>query len=302
MPVIFMYHGVTATDGMNSNYFGKHVHVERFREQLEYISRNYRIVPLDDLVRKLRENDLTENIAVITFDDGYLNNFTVAYPVLRALRIPATIYLTTGYIGSDNWFWTDLVEHAIVNMHKTVLDIAGLRSSFRISTLPEKLRAIADIKKSLKCFDETSLMSTLNEIKSACSAEKEKPFENYQALKWDHIAEMNNNGITFGAHTVNHVILSRYPFERAEWEIIHSKKTIEEKTKKPVTSFCFPNGKTGDFTFEIKKCLADHFQCALSANSGRVMPDDYDLFELKRVGMENETSCTHLARNLRTLI
>ena len=155
--VIFMYHGVTATRDMRTNHFGKHVHVELFKEQIECISRNFKIVPLDDLVVKLRNDTLTENSAVITFDDGYRNNFSVAYPVLKSFRAPATIFLTTGFIDSERWFWTDKLEYVIMNTQTAALILKSLATTFDLTNLPLKRKAIAEIKKRLKQCDELTL-------------------------------------------------------------------------------------------------------------------------------------------------
>jgi peptidoglycan/xylan/chitin deacetylase (PgdA/CDA1 family) len=296
--VIFMYHGVTATQDMRSNYFGKHVHVELFKEQLECISRYFKIVPLDDLIVKLRDDTLTENSAVITFDDGYRNNFTVAYPVLKSLQAPATIYLTTGFIDSERWFWTDKLEYVMMNTHIPVLTLKSMGTSFDLSNRSSKKEAIIEIKKRLKQCNELTLSKITDEIYSGCHVEDKKPFENYECLKWHEIVEMSKDNISFGAHTVNHIILSRYLFDIAKREIGQSQRIIQEKTMKPVKTFCYPNGMYGDYTDEIKKWIAANFDCALSANYGRVVPGMHDLHELQRIGVGNDTSCYSLARKI----
>lgn len=296
--VIFMYHGVAETADATSNHFGKHVSAGHFKDQLKYISENYKIIPLDDLIAKLGRNHLDENCAAITFDDGYLNNFTVAYPILKTMGIPATVYLTTGFIGAERWFWADLVEHCILNSKVKVLTLPSMSASFNMGGMPERVSAVVEIKKRLKQLDEAALSRAIDDIRSGCCVDVEKPFGNYRTMQWDEVFEMSRNNITFGAHTVNHTILSRYSFEKAKREIIESKKTIQDRISNEVTSFCFPNGKTGDYTDEIKNYLAGNFECALSANSGRIVPGRHDLFELKRVGVSNDTSCPHLSRML----
>jgi peptidoglycan/xylan/chitin deacetylase (PgdA/CDA1 family) len=298
--VIFMYHGVTSTKDTGTNHFGKHVHVDLFKEQLEYISRYFKIVPLDDLIMKLRNEALTENSAVITFDDGYRNNFTAAYPVLKSLQAPATIFLTTGFIDSERWFWTDKLEHTIMNTQIPVLPVKSMDASFELFDLSLKKKAVVEIKKRLKKCDEITLSAISGEIYSGCHVEETKPFENYECLKWHEIIEMSKDNISFGAHTVNHIILSRYPFETAKDEIGQSRRTIEEKIKKPVKNFCYPNGKHCDYTEEIKKWLANSFDCALSANYGRVIPGNNDVYELERIGVENDTTLDSLARKIGT--
>lgn len=296
--VIFMYHGVTDSKDIRTNFFGKHVYVELFKKQLECISRYFKIVSLDDLIVKLRDDTLTENSAVITLDDGYRNNFTVAYPILKSFKAPATIFLTTGFIDSERWFWADKLEYVIMNTRFPILTLRSMGTSFDLSNLSLKRQAIIEIKKKLKQCNGVTLSNSIDEIYSRCDVEDKKPFGNYECLKWHEIIEMSKDNISFGAHTVNHIILSRYLFDIAKREIGQSQRIIQEKIMKPVRTFCYPNGIYGDYTEKIKKWIANNFDCALSANYGRVVPGMHDLHELQRIGVGNATSCNGLARKI----
>src|SRR5690606_11379545 len=81
-----------------------------FETQMRYLNRHYRVMPLADLAGLLGTGrPLREPVAAVTFDDGYRDNYTSAFPVLRRLGVPATIFLATGYIGGDRVFWWDAV-------------------------------------------------------------------------------------------------------------------------------------------------------------------------------------------------
>ena len=101
-------------------------------------------------------------------------------------------------------------------------------------------------------------------------------------LTWDQIKAMASHGIFFGAHTVNHPILSRISIEMAEREILKSKNTIEEEIGKPVTSFAYPFGKKSQYTPQIFPILHElGFKCAVTTES---KPNTHrvNLFELNR--------------------
>src|SRR2546422_6775651 len=102
-----MYHGVTDRPDSRTNVFGKHVFVERFREQIKFFLNNYQIISLEDLNIALRSNRLVKDSLVITFDDGYRNVYSVAYPILKEYGVPATVFLVTGLIGTGHWAWVD---------------------------------------------------------------------------------------------------------------------------------------------------------------------------------------------------
>jgi peptidoglycan/xylan/chitin deacetylase (PgdA/CDA1 family) len=96
--VLLTYHRLDGCDGMTKP-------LADFRRDVDYLSRKYRCLTFYDLAEKLRSNSpLRRTYRGITFDDGYRDNFTVAFPVLRAARLPATFFVSTGFIGSDSIF------------------------------------------------------------------------------------------------------------------------------------------------------------------------------------------------------
>jgi len=128
-----MYHGVTADAGIGLiNHSGKHVHIDLFRRQLQMVSRHRRVAPLAVLVQALLKAEDVSRMVAITFDDGYLNNVECAAPVLADLKLPATFFLTTGFIGTARWAWVDRLEAAL---H------AGAQGEFRISLRGGRVRS-----------------------------------------------------------------------------------------------------------------------------------------------------------------
>src|SRR4029077_14833728 len=131
-PVILMYHGVTADAATGLvNHSGKHVNVGLFRRQLQMLSRYRSVAPLAALVRALQSHEDASGMVALTFDDGYLNNVECAVPVLVDLKLPATFFLTTGFIGAARWAWVDRLEAAL---H------AAAPGQFRISLLDERVQ------------------------------------------------------------------------------------------------------------------------------------------------------------------
>ena len=87
-----------------------------FENQLKYLQRTHKIITLGEMTRIIAEKRaLPKKTAVITFDDGYKDNYTNAFPILKKLNIPATIFLTTGYIDNNDLFWWDKVGYILCN-------------------------------------------------------------------------------------------------------------------------------------------------------------------------------------------
>ena len=109
--VILSFHKV-----VNSPYFRHHMTVSSgvFSELLDYLQKTVDIVPLDDLLDINKVANRSSRLKVVlTFDDGYYDNFTLAFPELKKRGIPATIFLSSGYIDTDKLLWWDMVDLAI---------------------------------------------------------------------------------------------------------------------------------------------------------------------------------------------
>ncbi len=114
-PIILCYHRIFEPE---TDPHLLSVSPDHFREQLEVVRRIAQPLSLDELSRALERGDLSRRGVVITFDDGYLDNLENALPILRAAEIPATIYIATGYVGSNREFWWDDLERLTLGPEK----------------------------------------------------------------------------------------------------------------------------------------------------------------------------------------
>lgn len=281
-PFILMYHGVVAPERESSDITGKFVPVAEFRRQVDYLKEAHEVVAISALVDRLDNGGITGNEAVITFDDGYRNNYLHAFPVLREAGVPATVFLATGFISGKKWLWVDRVEYAVNNSLEIRSERLGLE--LKAADLDGKRRALVEIKKRLKALPSSEIPSAVEEI-GACVKFPDAPCGNYEFMGWDDIREMSGSGVEFGPHTVNHPILTRISFEDAKREITESKAEIEAETGRCADVFCYPNGKRADYDERIKGFLKGLFRCALSAEPGHV-GEKSDLFELRRIPVD----------------
>lgn len=224
---------------------------------------------------------------VLTFDDGYMDNYTYAFPVLKSLKIPATIFLTTNFIGSKNAFWWDKMEYAIRNTKRRniKLNIGGKEVSLSLRNLKDKIGALAFITKVRVSLSEEESRAFIEEVIEKLGIDPDEFIqkeEDYLALDWDKIKEMKNNGISFGAHTANHVILTRCSKEEAEKEIYESKERIESVLGEGW--FAYPSGR---YDKSIKETVVRAgFSCAVTTIQG--MNDlQTDPYEIRRIAVSN---------------
>lgn len=275
---ILMYHRVMPqTDGWS---FPLLVAASDFERQIQYLTREYNVLTLDELAQYIHEHKpLPKRAVVITFDDGYKDNYTYAYPILKKYGVPATIFVTTGYIGGGNLFWWDKVRYVIQHTAHKRIELDGL-GAFSLSSTTERLRAILRIKEQLKELPEEEKNLLIERLISVSGVGIPTHLGKELILSWDEIREMCNNGITIGAHTVTHAILTKVSEEQAKYEIMQSKKDIEGKLQKAVTWFAYPNG---DFSPETVRLLREAgFRCAVTGIWKMITPRE-DLYQLGRV-------------------
>lgn len=286
---ILLYHGVCRPedDPRWRNGKGKFTPVDLFEKQIR-VCRDYgTVVPLSHI---LGVAALPPNPIVLTFDDGYLNNFSLLYPLLRKYEIPATIFLTTGFLDKEVFLWMDWFDQVVCKVPSGTQELQiGKRTCFLDFRTEEAREATrVEVRKRLKLEPIAEIhrfLRYLQERTGVALGWGDVP-ESILPLEWDHVREMERSGLVqFGAHTVTHPILSRCGIEQQTREILDSKKRIEEETGRTCISFAYPNGQCDDYTEEtvgiLRKC---GFALGLTAERGFVHSDESGPYQLPRWG------------------
>ena len=280
---ILIYHRVCPK---NDNWSLEPLSPESFETQMKYFAQNYEILSLDKLVQFTKSGkSFPKKAIVVTFDDGYKDNYLYAYPVLRKYNIPATIFLTTGYIGARELFWWDKVAYIIE--HNTSIKRLNLNDlgSYSLETELYKNRARSIICEKLTKLGDDKKNSIIEKLLDIFQVKIPPDVAETLILSWKEVSEMDRSGITFGAHSVNHPILINMSLRQSKNEIIQSKQDIEEKLGKEVTAFSYPNG---NFNSEIVELVRKSgFTCAVSVYPGMppklINPKD-SIYHLARIG------------------
>lgn len=211
--VILMYHRVTN----NEPEIG--VTKGNFYKQMKYIRKKMNPVPIINIVQWIREgNSIPQKAVAITFDDGYEDNYTNAYPILKSLSIPATIFLTTGHIETSKIFWWDKVYEIVMKTNCSSIRMSDLFSALKIKndkhqnieldTDKKKKKAINMLTTLFKNFKNGKISEATTVLQKILNVPDDK-IEVHPMLTWKQINEMSKIGIDFGAHTVNHPDLNR---------------------------------------------------------------------------------------------
>ena len=292
---VFLYHAVVAQPlPLPDPCF---LDMAMFRRQMLYLREHFDVVPLAELPAAIA-NMPSRPVAAITFDDGFMDNCTLALPILRELQIPATVFLCTELIDTDSTVWFCRVNRAVaetesntVTWHNEVIDLSSCSSRLEAS-----LRLQESIKKMSPINVDQEVDRLVAELGSTPGVPV-KPASPYRMLTSQAIAEMLDSGlIEFGAHTRTHAILSRLSPDQQQHEIVGSIEAVEAATGRPCRLFAYPNGTPGDYDDETLRILTERgIELAVTATAGTNVEGTPPL-EIHRSGFD-ETLLEHGARN-----
>ena len=225
--------------------------INQFTQQLDFVKPHFNPITIDMLDQWLegKLQKLPSRPLLITFDDGYEDAYSNAMPQLYERKIPAVVFLATGFIESKQIFSWDRVELAFeqTSINCAVLPILGDRqwqtAKERSLIAKEWVFAAKQISDELRQQATGQLLSVLKV--------SEYDISKIEVLNWQQIREMLNYAISFGGHTCNHPILSKVSLERVKQEVTESKIKIEQEIAQPVYSFAYPNGHAEDFNENV---------------------------------------------------
>lgn len=233
---ILLYHGVAPqTDAGIANYRGKFITPAAFDHQIAYFKKHYKILDLDDAISSLRVGTLPPNALAITFDDGYRNFYTHAYPILKKHRVRATMFLTSDFVLDKQPLWVDRLEYAMG--HGTSTRAEKMRRDDTLRSELKKLPARERDVRIKKIEQEAGVMF------SDFAADREI----YAPLSLEEIRDLRSAGMTFAAHTLTHPILARESEEDGAREIKDSVARLTEAIGPLSRTFAYPNGQEGDW-------------------------------------------------------
>ncbi len=253
-----------------------------FAARMEHIVRHYVVLPLDELVVRLAGGCVPSNALALTFDDGYRDTLSHAAPILARHGLPATVFLATGYIGTREMPWYDVLAGAIKTGRRDYVNLPGARA-LPLGSEPERLRALGAALRHLKSLADTDRRRAVARMVADLEGD-DVAGQKRVMLTWDEVGALRGLGFSIGAHTVTHPIMARTTPEEA-WEEIHGSKTaIERRLGVQVTGFAYPNGAPEDYDeASVHFVKQAGFAWAVTTRRG-LNRSSTPMFELRRGG------------------
>jgi peptidoglycan/xylan/chitin deacetylase (PgdA/CDA1 family) len=249
-PKILMYHRFSEQPRPG------HVHRTEFERQVDYLARHFNVMRMDQVLEAITGNPAgLSNAVVITVDDGYLDFYEIAFPVLRKAGLPATLFLTTRFVDGGIWLWPDQVRYILQHSeYVEPLAIPGFEQQGR-RLLDQALRDTLweRIVNYLLSIEDSSKQAWLQAFTAQQKIQlPATPCAGYRSVNWEQVREMAAANIEMGAHTRTHPSLGRISEARLQDEVQGSVDDIARQTGRRPKSFCFPNGQPGDYTEAVK--------------------------------------------------
>ncbi len=285
---ILMYHAVIDKSLPVSDWC--FMDAELFHNQLVYLKNNFNVVSLREAASLSQKGKIKNATAVVTFDDGFQNNFDIAFPILQELQIPATIFLSSGLIDTEETVWFCRVNKAIAET--TQKELVWLGERYGLENTKVKAQSSARLQAKLKKLEHFVLFDELEKISISLAVSFNSPiprYSPYRMLDRNSIDLMISSGIIeFGAHTVNHTILTKLPKEIAAVEVIDSVKSVSRLIKNPCVFFSYPNGRYQDFDENCVNLLQDHGVTVAVTTMSGTNNVNTPLMKLKRYGISSD--------------
>ena len=304
--IVLTYHRVVPQKVVNREHIqpGMYVLEESFAAHIAYLRERFIILSLDELLDLWRTNQFKSDrsYCVITFDDGWRDNYEFAFPILRRYAVPATIFLATDFIGTTRWFWPDrmmlVLERAraqtsgptIRNEVSAMLaDAVGVRQSADEGSFlslksdrPIDSDTIIELCKEVEVDEIETLIGRLGRVLGV-----DLPSERV-LLDWTEVREMAAQGVSFGSHSCSHRILTNIPLSEVSRELIESRNAMLQQGVTPSSAFCYPNG---NFNPGIQKLVRESgYRAAVGCEIGLEGDRPDDPYALKRVSLHEDSS------------
>lgn len=290
---ILMYHRVLPINDLRYDLEepGMIVTPETFAMHIRYIKSHFTVMPLEHWINLKKTNQtLPQKACAITFDDGWLDNYEYAFPILEREKIPFTLFTVAEKIGSNFQFWPNIIAYILFNGHQDLLKSCKFYDSTLESLILKNNRInkelVAQVIAHLKQYSDTDIFQSIMAIHGIKEILESMP---RALMNWDEINNMQKSGLlAIGSHTCSHKrLVNGVSKDELMHEISESKSIISEKIKKPVNLFCFPNG---DYSKDALDLVKKNYTAAVTTQRGIVNSQGSVDHELTRIALHEEIS------------
>ena len=265
---------------------------EQFDNQIACMKRRLSLVTLDEALAFINGTikEKTRRCRVLlTFDDGYLDNYEIAYPILRSHGVQGVFFLATGMVGSCELPWWDRIAYLVKTARRRRFSLrypAELSINIDKNGLTKSLNTILKAYKQPYNYDPARFVGELAEE----SKGDDPPATARRFLNWDEAREMSKSGMEIGSHTHSHTVLSRLEPERQREELAKSRAIILEQLGTEAKALAYPVGHKDSFSSQTQRIAQETgYRCAFSHYGGMNIQGKTSVYDVKRTKIASQS-------------
>ena len=253
---------------------------DEFDEQVRYLKQTYGVVTLDEVLDEKARRSWRRTRVLLTFDDGYLDNYTRAYPILRSHGVQGTFFLATGLVGSGHIPWWDAICNIINTSPERLVRVPSLTPHVFDKEAPGPVPVTRQILRLYRASSDPNPSKVIADLEQSmgvpCPTHTTRRF-----LNWDEAREMLSGGMAIGSHSQTHPLLGGLPAEDQRREAITSRDEIRRELGVAPRVFALPCGSRSADTACILREAG--YELSLSTESGINALAAWDPFHVRRV-------------------
>ena len=281
--LVLNYHRIAAdrnADPYSSGVLGPTQ--ERLDRQLTFLRQHADVIRVDDLPEALRARG---RHVLVTFDDGYRDNYELAYPVLRTHGLQATFFLPSSYLDEPRLTWWDEIEWMVAASEVAELPAGRWRPEpLVLGDGAVAVHSLTNTYKEIPGAEADDFLDWCGDALGTGRAELEAGRGSF--MGWDEAREMRDGGMAFGGHTHSHPILSRLSDDEQEAELRAGRDRFEAEMGEPMRLFSYPVGRRDSFNEASKRMLRSlGVEFAFSCYGGYQRRDRFDPYDLRRASV-----------------
>jgi peptidoglycan/xylan/chitin deacetylase (PgdA/CDA1 family) len=261
-----------------------------FEEQVAYLQRHFEVISPADLAQLVPRR--RGRFVIITFDDGYIDNYRVAFPILKQYSVPATFFICTGFLDRPRLAWWDEIAWMVRTSPRSEVYVPRWMSAPVLFDEPAREQAVCRLLRAYKSLPSYFTRAFLDDLARAAGTGRFRAEDAASEwMSWDMVREMKAAGMTIGGHTVNHPVLSQMSRARQAEEIAGCGRRLAEVLGEPMRYFSYPDGKPYAFTADTRSCLEEAgVELAFSYYGGFRRFADWDAYDVRRLAVEPYTA------------
>ncbi|HEY2902520.1 MAG TPA: polysaccharide deacetylase family protein [Polyangia bacterium] len=268
-----------------------------FDTQMAILAQYFTPVTVDQIIEARNGGSLPSNAAIVTFDDGYRDNYRNAVPILKRHGMNAVFFVTTDYVTERRLFWWEIIRVVVRRSTRSEITLNyPFPCAFPLGGEAAKDEAIKKVIRIVKSSYAMDLPRFMEELYRGCgvtwSRQEDKAEAERSILTWDDVRAMRAAGMDVQSHTRTHRVLGTLPDDAFENELAGSKRELEEHIDAPVRSIAYPVGKSIATEPRIREALVRAgYELGFTSSPGLVrMNGQEDYLDLKRIPIDRGIS------------